>query len=210
MSDEQQDLRRTASKTCARSTLKSAPPLERITSQPPLARSHRLSKFLAYIVDETLAGRSDRIGGYAIGIDVFDKPESFDPRIDTNVRVEASRLRRRLSEYYAGAGSEDPVEIVVPKGQLCAGVPLSVAGPSNYGSCHAQCANAVSEPDRGPSIAVLPFENYSGSRRRPVLCRWPDRGDDRQPRPVQGSVRLLAHHNRENWSATALDIRQTP
>ena len=137
--------------------------LERTTSQPPFARSLRLSQFLTYIVEETLAGRSDRLSGYSIGIDVFDKPEDFDPQVDTNVRVEAARLRRSLDRYYREAGIDDPVEFVVPKGTYVpefryrAGnrvITAQVAPPGPDGKTSA---------DRAPSIAVLPFENYSGS-----------------------------------------------
>ena len=71
--------------------------------------------FLRYIVEETLAGRADKIIGYTIGVDVFGRPESFDPSVDTIVRVEAGRLRRSLDQYYREAGANDPVEIVVPR-----------------------------------------------------------------------------------------------
>ncbi|MEM9427567.1 MAG: hypothetical protein AAGA06_12795 [Pseudomonadota bacterium] len=54
--------------------------------------------------------------GYSIGLDVFDKPEDFDPTIDTIMRVQASKLRSRLDLYYATEGAEDPLRILVPKG----------------------------------------------------------------------------------------------
>ncbi|MCH9806647.1 MAG: hypothetical protein K0U74_02850 [Alphaproteobacteria bacterium] len=137
--------------------------LERVTTEPPFARSLRLSRFLTYIVEETLAGRSDRLAGYSIGVDVFDKPEDFDPRIDTNVRVEASRLRRSLDQYYRERGSEDPVEIIVPKGTY---VP-----EFRYRAGDRVITAQVAPPDpiekvspvRGPSIAVLPFDNFGGN-----------------------------------------------
>ena len=134
--------------------------LERICTRLPFAKAPRLSLFLTYIVDETLAGRSDRLSGYAIGIDVFDKPEDFDPQVDTNVRVEASRLRRCLDQYYREAGIDDPVEIVVPKGTY---VPVfRYRGGSRV--ITAQVApprsDAAESPARGPLLAVLPFENF--------------------------------------------------
>jgi hypothetical protein len=54
---------------------------------------------------------------YALGVDVFDRPQSFDPRTDTIVRVQARRLRAKLKEYYATHGQHDPVVIDVPTGR---------------------------------------------------------------------------------------------
>jgi TolB-like protein len=45
---------------------------------------------------------------------VFDRSEDYDPRIDSIVRVEAQRLRRKLREFYDNAGHEDPVIIEMP------------------------------------------------------------------------------------------------
>ena len=134
--------------------------LRRITTQAPFAQSHRLSKFLTYIVEETLAGRSEQIGGYSVGVDVFDKPEDFDPRIDTNVRVEASRLRRRLDDYYRGNGADDPVEIDVPKGSYVPEFRLRASAP--IATTQVPAANPLAE-DRKPAIAVLPFENFGSN-----------------------------------------------
>jgi hypothetical protein len=72
--------------------------------------------FLAYVVEESLAGRADRIKAYSIATTVFGRDASFDPQSDPIVRVEAGHLRRALERYYLGAGREDPVEITIPRG----------------------------------------------------------------------------------------------
>jgi TolB-like protein len=51
-----------------------------------------------------------------VGIEVFGRAPGFDPRQDSVVRTEAARLRVRLSQYYAGEGTGDPVVIELPKG----------------------------------------------------------------------------------------------
>ena len=79
------------------------------------AHAERLGRFLKFVVDETLAGRADRINQYAIAIDVFDRDETFDPAIDAIVRVEAGRLRSKLLEYYDELGRDDPIRIELPK-----------------------------------------------------------------------------------------------
>jgi TolB-like protein/Flp pilus assembly protein TadD len=71
---------------------------------------------LRFLVEETLAGRSDRLKEYVVGLEVFDRPDSYDPRLDSIVRVEARRLRAALNQYYANEGNADPIIIELPKG----------------------------------------------------------------------------------------------
>lgn len=80
------------------------------------ASAPSLSRFLSYIVDNTLNGKSDALKEYAIGVDVFDRGESFDPKTDTIVRVQARRLRSKLEEYYQTEGRSDAVVIELAKG----------------------------------------------------------------------------------------------
>ena len=69
-------------------------------------QSERIQQFLRYIVEEALAGRGDALKEYTIALDVFDRDESFDPQTNSIVRVEASRLRGKLREYYGGSMAE--------------------------------------------------------------------------------------------------------
>jgi adenylate cyclase len=87
-----------------------------ILSSATFADVPRLSRFLDYVVSETLAGRGSRLKGFVIACDVFDKDDPSDAQTTTIVRVEAGRLRRRLADYYASEGSEDAVRIHIPKG----------------------------------------------------------------------------------------------
>lgn len=82
--------------------------------------SDRNRRFLSYVVEETLAGRSDRIKAYSIAVTAFDRTEDFDPLTDPIVRIEASRLRRSLEHYYLTAGKADLVRIDMPKGSYVA------------------------------------------------------------------------------------------
>jgi TolB-like protein len=90
--------------------------LARILNSGSFAHSQRRQRFLEYIVNETLAGRGGRLKGYNVGIEVFDRPESFDPAIDPIVRIEAGRVREKLREYYDTDGLHDPIRIDLPKG----------------------------------------------------------------------------------------------
>ena len=91
--------------------------LQRILDGPSLARSEKLRRLLAYIVDRSLSEDRSALKGYAIGVDVFDRnPASFDPASDSIVRVQVGRLRAAIAEYYEDAGRYDPVLIEIPKG----------------------------------------------------------------------------------------------
>ncbi len=90
--------------------------LARILAWEPFGRSRRQSALLSYLVEESLAGRGERIKATSIAMEVFGRDESFDQQRDAIVRVEAGRLRKRLGEYYEGPGRHDPVTIDVPRG----------------------------------------------------------------------------------------------
>ncbi len=90
--------------------------LARLLASSQFSGAGRLSAFLKFVVRKTVGGHSDEIKEYTIGTEVFGRPESFDPRLDTIVRVQASNLRRRLVDYYAMGGASDPVVIELPRG----------------------------------------------------------------------------------------------
>src|SRR3954469_22052143 len=90
--------------------------LDRMLASPTFQQVDRLKRFLSFIVTETIAGRGDQLKEYVIGVQVFDKESSFDPRADPIVRVQARRLRARLVRYYRDEGHGDPLVIEMPKG----------------------------------------------------------------------------------------------
>jgi adenylate cyclase len=94
--------------------------LEHMVACPAFSGAPRLSSLLRYIVRETLAGRGDQLKEYTLGIEALGRPSSFDPRLDSIVRVEASKLRSRLVAYYQGTGADDPVLIELPRGSYAA------------------------------------------------------------------------------------------
>jgi hypothetical protein len=90
--------------------------LEKILSSECFAHSERLSRFLRFAVEQAVQGQADRLKEYVVGVEVFDREESYDPRTDPIVRVEAGRLRSKLREYYEAAGRNDPILIDFQKG----------------------------------------------------------------------------------------------
>ncbi len=75
-----------------------------------------MAQFLRYVTEQSLAGMGGQLKETVIGVGVFGRENSYDPKTDPVVRVEARRLRAKLQEYYTGSGADDPVRIELPKG----------------------------------------------------------------------------------------------
>jgi hypothetical protein len=90
--------------------------LEQVTQSNHFRASLRLTAFLRFVVERTLAGRLKEIKGYTIAVEAFGRDPSFEPDTDPIVRVEAARLRRALAAYYAGRGRADRTIIDMPRG----------------------------------------------------------------------------------------------
>ena len=135
--------------------------LHRILASADFKSTNQLSRFLRFVVEETLAGRSDKIKAYTIAIDVLGKNSSFDPQTDATVRILAGRLRARLDQYYSRVGKHDPLRITIPKGCY---IPVFQPLENDNGRGNGlltQGTDPVAAEDK-PSIAVLPFVNLSG------------------------------------------------
>ena len=90
--------------------------LERILASATFAGAERASSFLRFVVERALNGRASEIKETVIGVEVLGRAPSFDSKSDPIVRVEAGRLRNRLSAYYAAEGKADEIRIGLPKG----------------------------------------------------------------------------------------------
>src|ERR1700733_2578494 len=88
--------------------------LDRVLSSTTFSAAKRSRMFLRYIVERSLVGSAPK--EFEIAAEVLGRGSDYDPDIDATVRVEASRLRYRLREYYDTAGKDDPVLINIPKG----------------------------------------------------------------------------------------------
>src|SRR5260370_22111370 len=104
--------------------------LEQTLRSRVFIQSHRIRRFLQFIVEESLLGQPHRLKEYLIGIEVFDRREVFDPRVDSIVRVEARRLRSKLEDYYRFEGKDDQVQIVLRKGSYVPTFEHRSASPS--------------------------------------------------------------------------------
>ena len=133
--------------------------LENMLASPLFAGSPRQQRFLDYLVTNTLAGEADRLKGYTIALEVFDRKDDFDPSLDAIVRVEATRLRNKLREYYDTLGKLDAIRIDFPKGTYTLEISLQAAPVLERRTSSSTPLNAPRPIEDRPSLAVLPFAN---------------------------------------------------
>jgi TolB-like protein/Flp pilus assembly protein TadD len=129
----------------------------RIDISKPFANSERMRRFLDYTVRKTLSGDRDALKEYSIGLEVFDRPDEYDPRVDSIVRVEARRLRSKLKTFYSAEGRTDPVRIIFAEGSYVPTFAWTSPHPAPAPSGEVQVALVTPSGDTRASIAVLPF-----------------------------------------------------
>lgn len=91
--------------------------LDRLAASEAFRRSERHLRFLRHLLDLTRDGDTAGLREMSLGVAVFGRrPDRFDPRSDSIVRVEARRLRQKLAAYYAAEGREARLEFQLPVG----------------------------------------------------------------------------------------------
>lgn len=103
--------------------------LMRVLDGQHMKRSPRAREFLSYVVTETLAGRAGSLSERTIARRALDRGADFDSRDDASVRVQASRVRKALDDYYATEGRDDVVRIALPRGSYVAVFERSAPAP---------------------------------------------------------------------------------
>src|SRR5580704_7536586 len=137
--------------------------LTRILASRAFRQADRLKRFLAFIVEETMAGRGERLKEFAVGVEVFGKDDSFDPRNDPIVRVQARRLRAQLARYYHEEGHDDEVVIELPKGGYA-----PVFRPLKKTSGSRSATPALVSRN---TVLVLPFSDHSPAANQEYFCQ---------------------------------------
>lgn len=105
-----------------RATIQSEPTPEQVRAQLAKMLStrrfrscHRLRRLFTFLVERALA-KDNEIKEYTVALEVFDKPTTFDPRKDSDVRVGARQLRLKIDSYYLCEGASDTVLIRLKPG----------------------------------------------------------------------------------------------
>jgi serine/threonine-protein kinase len=138
--------------------------LSRILASKTFGQVERLKRFVSFIVGETIGGRAGELKEYVIGVQVFGKEPSFDPRTDPIVRVQARRLRTRLSRYYRDEGNSDELIIDLPKGGYAPVFRVRDEAPAAKRSLTATLAGRN-------TVAVLPLADDSPGSTLDYFCR---------------------------------------
>ena len=111
-------------KSDAADVTSSAPPtaeevrqlLERILCSRHFSNAPKKQKFLQLICEAYLDGRANELNEYLIGYEVFDRKETYDPALDSIVRVGAHEVRKKLEHYYKSEGKNDDILLEIPAG----------------------------------------------------------------------------------------------
>jgi len=135
--------------------------LAKIAGSPGFQKATRLREFLCFVVKEKLDGRADNLKAYTIGMEIFDRPENFDPITDTIVRVNAGKLRRALERYYLGPGRQDKILISIPKGGYVPVFQIQEFEKTRGEVKQVGSACELLDSTKQPTIAVLPFRKVS-------------------------------------------------
>src|SRR6516225_8506141 len=133
--------------------------LQRILASGIFATADRMKRFLRFVVDETLAGKGDDLNESSLGMEVYDRDETFDPRVDSIVRVDAGRLRSKLREFYESEGASSLIRIEIPKGSYKPLFKMSKETDSGTSG-----KRRTRTGPAGRTIAVLPFADLSPER----------------------------------------------
>ena len=128
--------------------------LDRVLASAAFQQVDRLKRFISFIVSEAIAGRGDQLKEYVIGVGVFGKETTFDPRNDPIVRVQARRLRARLERYYKEEGQNVDLVIELPKGGY---VPVFKRRETVVRAKRSIGAALASQN----TVAVLPFADHT-------------------------------------------------
>jgi adenylate cyclase len=142
--------------------------IDRILKSKAFEGSERLRRFLIWTVEQVLQGEAENIKQYSVGLEVFDRGAEFDPRIDSIVRTEAQRLRRKLSGYYLHEGISDSILVSFEPGSY---VPVLKGREGTNTAQRNNRPEVVSITKRHPATAVLPFLNLTGYADQDYLCR---------------------------------------
>ncbi|MCL4840507.1 MAG: hypothetical protein KJZ79_01620 [Bryobacteraceae bacterium] len=90
--------------------------LEKVLDSHAFRNSKQSQKFLRYVVENTLRADEELLRERIIGIEVFGRDPDYDTGTDPVVRVRATEVRKRLSQYYGELDGDDEVRFDMPSG----------------------------------------------------------------------------------------------
>jgi hypothetical protein len=171
--------------------------LQEILASPHFCNSKRYPALLQYIVEKTLAGESESLKERTLGIEVFDRPPSYDTNADTVVRYTAGEVRKRLSLYYHELGHRPLIQISLPAGSYIPEFFHSHDEGEEPAVAHA------SDPVLLPNSSGLTWPQEPVSP-RPLSDPTPRAMVVQETRPDSRAVGVRRHTARAAWWALAV------
>lgn len=122
--------------------------VRRICDSEGFPQDTTVPKLLVFLVETALAAPDSPISEDYVGIQFFRvRSENWDPKKDTRVRANTTKLRDSLEEYYASQGAIDPVLITLSRKRR---------KPEGYRPAFAYRRVGSRFPDIPQSIALIP------------------------------------------------------
>jgi len=128
--------------------------LDLVLASDMFKRAPNLSKLLRYVCTKYFEGATASIKEYNLAVEALGRPVTFDPAEDSIVRVEATRLRKRLRKYYQTEGRDHAVQIhLANSGYIPRFVPQARAG-QRLGSANEQGGRLSIPKDGKPETSA--------------------------------------------------------
>jgi len=134
--------------------------LHEVIASPYFCNSKRYPALLQYVVENTLAGKSDCLKERTLGVEVFDRPSTYDTNSEAVVRFTAGEVRKRLLLYYHDRGRSSGIRISLPVGSYIPEFLHRHDGSNDFRdyarSPEAGLHDASVSPDSAPPAALEP------------------------------------------------------
>ena len=128
--------------------------VEKILQSRTFSGSELLRNLFSFLAEHSIDKPNEAIKEYDIATGVLGRPQSFDSRLDSAVRVHTARLRAKLAEYYMSEGAPDAILIEVPKGS-------HHITWRHWGGDPAAHAGTVIEPEIRHAIRTAPLKWFA-------------------------------------------------
>jgi hypothetical protein len=130
-----------------------------------------LQQLLSFIASRSIAGATENLKEYTIGVEALGRKSDFDPKIDPIVRVQSHRLRIKLKEYYDVEGKHDPILIQIPKGHYLPTFKVVSSAQTRTGPTASEivASDHLADPDDGnnhQTASPRSLERNRGSAKR--------------------------------------------
>jgi hypothetical protein len=127
--------------------------IEKLVASHALHGSESLCKLLRYLGKQALEHPGTPVKEYQIATEVFGRQADFDPQLDSMVRVQAGRLRTKLTEYYNTEGATDRIVVELPKGSYAVAFHERAANAAVHGNGSGAAAWANDRVESASSAA---------------------------------------------------------